>query len=72
MEECMAATTISCILDIVRLWVVPHETLMEETDAVGQRILRCDQAAITTAMERSPQFFDKVDRGRAGATASAL
>jgi len=85
--------------------VVPHEKLMEETDAVVQQILRCDQAAIesaketlleiigrplydqlrveamwgyalcggnTTVMERSQQFFDKVDRGRAGATASPL
>jgi hypothetical protein len=26
----------------------------------------------TTVMERSQQFFDKVDRGRAGATASPL
>ena len=26
--------------------VVPHDKLMEETDAVVQRILRCDQAAI--------------------------
>src|ERR1700736_3247548 len=85
--------------------VVPHDKLMEETDAVVQRILRCDQAAIesaketvleiigrplhdqlrveamwgyalcggnTTVMERSQQFFDKVDPGRAGATATPL
>ena len=85
--------------------VVPHDKLMEETDAVVQRILRCDQAAIesaketvleiigrplhdqlrveamwgyalcggnATVQERSQQFFDKVDRGRAGATASPL
>jgi len=85
--------------------VVPHEKLMEETDALVQRILRCDQAAIesaketvlevigrtlydqlrveamwgyalcggnTTVMERSQQFFDKEDRGRAGVTATPL
>ena len=85
--------------------VVPHEQLMEETDALVQRILRCDQAAIesaketvleiigrplydqlrveamwgyalcggnTTVMERSQQFFDKEDRGRAGVTATPL
>jgi enoyl-CoA hydratase/carnithine racemase len=85
--------------------VVPHEKLMEETDALVQRILRCDQAAIESAketvlevigrplydqlrveamwgyalcggnasvMERSQEFFDKVDRGRAGATATPL
>jgi hypothetical protein len=38
---------------------------MEEADALVQRILRCDQAAIESAKE-------KVDRGRAGATASPL
>ena len=85
--------------------VVPHDRLMEETDAVVQRILRCDQSAIesaketvleiigrplhdqlrveamwgyalcggnTTVQERSQQFFDKADLGRAGATASSL
>jgi enoyl-CoA hydratase/carnithine racemase len=85
--------------------VVPHDKLMEETDAVVQRILRCDQAAIESAketvfeiigrplydqlrveamwgyalcggnasvQERSQQFFDKVDRGRAGATSTLL
>jgi enoyl-CoA hydratase/carnithine racemase len=85
--------------------VVPHDDLIAETDAVVQRILRCDQAAIesaketvfeiigrplydqlrveamwgyalcggnTTVMERSQQFFDKVDRGRNGATATPL
>jgi enoyl-CoA hydratase/carnithine racemase len=31
--------------------VVPHEKLMEETDAVVQRILRCDQAAVESAKE---------------------
>jgi enoyl-CoA hydratase/carnithine racemase len=31
--------------------VVPHEKLMEETDTVVQRILRCDQAAIESAKE---------------------
>jgi enoyl-CoA hydratase/carnithine racemase len=31
--------------------VVPHEKLMEETDALVQRILRCDQAAIESAKE---------------------
>src|SRR6202035_5115296 len=85
--------------------VVPHDKLMEETDALVERILRCDQAAIesaketvleiigrplydqlrveamwgyalcggnTTVMERSQQFSDKADRGRAGATATPL
>jgi enoyl-CoA hydratase/carnithine racemase len=47
--------------------VVPHDKLMEETDAVVQRILRCDQAAIESA-----KFFDKADRGRNGATATPL
>jgi enoyl-CoA hydratase/carnithine racemase len=32
--------------------VVPHDKLMEETDAVVQRILRCDQSAIESAKER--------------------
>jgi hypothetical protein len=31
--------------------VVPHDKLMEETDAVVQRILGCDQAAIESAKE---------------------
>jgi hypothetical protein len=31
--------------------VVPHDSLMEETDALVQRILRCDQAAIESAKE---------------------
>src|SRR5271155_2657438 len=85
--------------------VVPHDELIEETDAVVQRILRCDQAAIesaketvleiigrplhdqlrveamwgyalcggnATVQERSQHFFEEVDRGRAGATASPL
>ena len=85
--------------------VVPHEKLMEETDAVVARILRNDQIAIESAketileivgrpfydqlrieamwgyalcggnpsvMERSKQFFDKTDKGRAGATANSL
>ena len=85
--------------------VVPHEKLMEETDALVQRILRCDQAAIESAKEtvleiigrplhdqlrveamwgyalcggnptvagRSRDFFEKADRGRAGATATPL
>jgi enoyl-CoA hydratase/carnithine racemase len=85
--------------------VVPHDQLIEETDALVAKILRCDQAAIESAKEtvleiigrplhdqlrveamwgyalcagnstvegRSQEFFDKVDRGRAGATASPI
>jgi enoyl-CoA hydratase/carnithine racemase len=85
--------------------VVPHDKLMEETEAVVARILRNDQMAIESAketileiigrpfydqlrveamwgyalcggnpnvMDRSQQFFDKTDKGRAGATANSL
>ena len=85
--------------------VVPQEELMEETEALVQRILRCDQAAIESAkettlevigrtlydqlrveamwgyalcggnqtvMERTQQFFDRTDRGRAGSTPTPL
>jgi enoyl-CoA hydratase/carnithine racemase len=85
--------------------VVPHEKLLEETEAVVARILRNDQMAIESAketileivgrpfydqlrveamwgyalcggnpsvMDRAGQFFDKTDKGRAGATANSL
>jgi len=85
--------------------VVPHARLMDQTDALVARILRCDQAAIESAKEtvfevigrtlhdqlrveamwgyalcagnaavkdRSQQFFDKTDRGRAGTSATPL
>jgi enoyl-CoA hydratase/carnithine racemase len=31
--------------------LVPHDELLQETDAVVQRILRCDQAAVESAKE---------------------
>jgi enoyl-CoA hydratase/carnithine racemase len=85
--------------------VVPHDELMRETEALVERILRCDQTAIESAKEtvleiigrplhdqlrveamwgyalcagnrsvqrRSQEFFDKVDRGRAGLTATPI
>lgn len=85
--------------------VVPHDRLMDETEALVATILRCDQAAIesaketvhevigrplhdqlrveamwgyalcggnSTVMDRSQQFFDRTDQGRAGTTPTPL
>jgi len=42
--------------------VVPHDKLMEETDAVVQRILRCDQAAMESAKERVLEIIGRAVR----------